>query len=125
MAGKLDDPLTQGDESLPSGFDGLAAGLALSGSVSGVVTAPIATPSRTASSTACRFGEGVWWTTSRRGTGSIVPQRLIPPESVRCACRGGTRCPRWGTLPAWPDAALLLAQAGSTHKASPEGEGGH
>src|SRR3954452_8635622 len=33
----------------------------------------IATPSLTASSTACRAGEGVWWTTRRRGTVAFFP----------------------------------------------------
>src|SRR3954451_13527885 len=35
----------------------------------------IATPSFTASSTACIAGEGVWWTTSRRGTSASSPGR--------------------------------------------------
>src|SRR3954451_21455072 len=40
----------------------------------------IATPSFTASRTAWRAGEGVWWTTSRRGTQASSPAGpMIPP----------------------------------------------
>src|SRR3712207_4197735 len=37
-----------------------------------------AAPSFTASSTACRAGEGVWWTTSRRGTRAFSPPWQAP-----------------------------------------------
>src|SRR3954470_6555224 len=47
----------------------------------------IATPSFTASRTAWRAGEGVWWTTSRRGTQASSPaiarHRLLAPARPR------------------------------------------
>src|SRR4051812_46883102 len=51
----------------PSAASRSAAPADSAGRSTSSVPSTIATPSRTASSTACSAGEGVWWTTSRRG----------------------------------------------------------
>src|SRR5690348_9447017 len=54
----------------------------------------IATPSRTASSTACRAGDGVWWTTSSRGTrapGSAGPAPGAGPQQAGDSGPAGPR----------------------------------
>src|SRR4051794_31555 len=59
------------------------------GRVTSWTSSTSATPSLTASSTACSAGEGVWWTTSRRGTRSSSPAGSTHDAAVTPAAHAG------------------------------------
>src|SRR4051794_7202807 len=66
------------------------------GRSSAATPSTIATPSRTASRTACRAGEGVWWTTSSRGTRSPGSAGPAPGAGPQQAGHLGAAGPRAG-----------------------------
>src|SRR3712207_2183662 len=66
--------------STPSAASRSAAPAERAGRTTSSTSSTIAAPSRTASRSVCRLGEGVWWTTSRRGMAGFS-SRTPPPAT--------------------------------------------